>query len=114
MNGGKIVGWESSSGPYSSGYEVKNVTSSGYDVYVYGVGSKKGSITEVLCPTWTLNNGQDDITWENATNLGNGNYKYRVNKSAHKNESGYYATHLYAKDSSGIQNMVGNFDVKVP
>ena len=56
-------------------------------------------------PTWTINNGQDDLVWHNAKveSQGNGKYKasYTVKASDHNNESGKYMTHIYAYDSTG-------------
>ena len=48
-----------------------------------------------------LDGGQDDITWDWGTDLGNGTWHYRVNASAHNNEGGYYRTHIYFYDKLG-------------
>ena len=70
-------------------------TSDGYDIYFYDVNSK---YTMVQFPTWTFNNGQDDIIWYNAISETRNNHKvwhYHVKKSEHNNEIGWYATHIY-------------------
>ena len=56
------------------------------------------------CPTWTSNNGQDDLVWHQAaswtSNPTVGSYKYcRIYKSEHKNETGNYITHFYNGNS---------------
>lgn len=54
-----------------------------------------------MCPTWTDLNGQDDIIWGSATNLGNGTWYYRVNRSDHRGEYPGYNTHIYLYDNAG-------------
>ncbi len=84
----------------------------GYDVYAY-VTDNMG-VNRVQFPTWTENNGQDDIqsSWDTNTAAsgikGNYtvdgqtyNYKYAVNMSDHNNEIGKYNTHIYAFDDVG-------------
>ena len=80
--------------PNTISQEIRNLSSSGYDIYVY---SPNTSYAEVRFPTWTEYNGQDDIAWPYplGTSLGNGVWYFRVNKSAHNNESGLYYTHIY-------------------
>lgn len=63
-------------------------------------------VTKVEFPTWTINNGQDDLKWhignpwsENAN--GTITYSVRINASDHNNEQGYYITHIYAYDAAG-------------
>ena len=82
-------------------YEIKNLTSTGYDIYIYGVRSP-GGVERVQFPTWTIYGGQDDLdySWSTSsfsagTNLGNGTWKYHVNVANHNNESGQYITHVY-------------------
>ena len=83
------------SNPTFTSAEVKNVSASGYDVYIYGVSDVGSGIKQVLFPTWTVKDGQDDIIWGSGTNEGNGTWHYRVNISDHNNEVGQYITHIY-------------------
>lgn len=62
-------------------------------------------VAHVQFPTWTTNNGQDDImqNWQYngsaATGTISGNtVTYRVNASDHGGETGSYTTHIYATD----------------
>ena len=97
--------------PTATSAEIKNITDTGYDVYVYGVSDSLSGVKEVKFPTWTTVNGQDDITWHNGTNKGNGTWYYRVNISDHWNQkSTNYQTHIYAYDNAGNNRQVGAFD----
>ncbi len=57
-------------------------------------------VTSVLFPTWTANNGQDDIIWYEGIIDGNRAICY-IYRSDHNNESGIYYTHIYAYDTMG-------------
>ncbi|NTV44438.1 MAG: hypothetical protein HGA67_01950 [Candidatus Yonathbacteria bacterium] len=46
-----------------------------YDVYINGV----ANATDVKVPYWTDANGQNDLTWPSAINMGGGTWKYSVN-----------------------------------
>ncbi len=92
--------------PIYSSYEIKNITNTGYDVYVYGVSDVSSGVNRVQFPTWTDNNGQDDLKWESGQNIGNGTWYYRVNASAHNNESGQYQTHIYIYDNVENYNVI--------
>ena len=100
-------------GPTYTKLEFKNVTSSGYDVYIYGVTDPQG-INFLKFPTWTNNNGLDDITWGTVANQASGTYHYRVNTSEHSGATGSYATHIYVVDNSGNQEYVAGGTVIVP
>ena len=73
-------------GIHGNVYEIKYIDSNTRDVIRYHtVGTN--------CPTWTLNNDQDDK--KNYETLNTSHITCRVYKSLHNNESGYYATHFY-------------------
>ena len=84
--------------PTISNVKVSDVTAAGYKV-TCTVNAEAG-IKEVKFPTWTSNNGQDDIKWHVATISGN-TASYYVNVKDHKNESGRYETHIYVYDKAG-------------
>ena len=87
------------------------------DVIIYDITSEGYSITcratdnfmidRVQFPTWTVAGEQDDIQpdWETntaASGKKDGDvYTYRVNISEHNNETGLYATKIYAYDKYG-------------
>ena len=89
--------------PTCTSAEIKNVSQTGYDVYVYGVSDANSGVSKVAFPTWTDANGQDDLIqpWPTGTNLGSGTWYYRVNISEHNNEVGKYITHIYLYDNAG-------------
>ncbi len=93
--------------PNYTSYEIKNISSTGYDVYVYGVSDSASGLNRVQFPTWTDNNGQDDLRWETGQNQGNGTWYYRVDRSVHNNESGQYQTHIYIYDNVGNYRVIG-------
>ncbi len=87
-----------------------NVTSSGYQVTA--VVEAPAGIKQVLIPTWTAKNGQDDIIWHVASLKGN-TASFYVKTSAHKGESGLYYSHVYVYDKNGKSAMKGT-SVTVP
>ena len=56
---------------------------------------------EVLVPTWSEKNGQDDIIWYKAAKQANGDYKVTVRSSNHQGDSGLYNSHVYLVDNDG-------------
>ncbi len=94
--------------PTNTSYEVKNVSTTGYDIYIYGVSDTISGVDRLQFPTWTSYNGQDDLasSWPTnpqltGENQGNGTWHFRVNISDHNNESGTYITHVYFYDIVG-------------
>ena len=89
--------------------KADSITSSGYDVSVYGI----GNVNRVQFPTWTSANGQDDLfsNWQTNTDA-KGKYiggtdkwwYYHVNTSHHNNESGTYYTDIYIYPNSGTSD----------
>lgn len=77
---------------------VSNVTTTGYRVSC--TVSDNAGIAKVEFPTWTSNNGQDDLVWSQGTISGSTAY-YDVKISEHNNETGLYNTHIYAEDTAG-------------
>lgn len=57
-------------------------------------------IKEILLPTWTTKNNQDDIRWYNATATGN-TYSKTISIANHKYETGDYNIHVYGKTVDG-------------
>ena len=82
----------------------KNDQTGTFDVIISNVSSPNG-VKEVKVPTWSSENGQDDIIWYVAAKQGDGTYKVSVNPSDHKNSLGEYNIHLYYVQNDG--KMVG-------
>lgn len=76
--------------------KITNVTSNSYKVTC----KIPTGTAYVWFPTWTYNNGQDDLICYDA--VVNGETAYlTIYKSKHNNESGLYYTHIYAFNSKG-------------
>jgi len=83
-----------------------------FDVIVSEVSSPQG-VREVLLPTWSNENGQDDIIWHKAQKQSDGTYKFTVRASEHKNSVGDYSVHLYYVQNDGKMVGVGGTTTKV-
>lgn len=101
----RTTGAADTTAPVISDVKITDVSPSGYTVVCTATDNR--SVDRVMFPTWTLLNGQDDMSANWSTNSKykgskNGNvYSYRVNISDHKNELGSYRTEIYAFDAAG-------------
>lgn len=103
--------------PTHTSHEIKNISPTGFDVYVYGVTDKDSSkvpdsgVKSIKIPVWTKND-QSDIVWYEASNQGNGTYKVTISASKHGNSKGPYKVHMHAYDN--VNNLrVSVLDEKV-
>ena len=78
---------------------LNNATGS-YDLVISNLVAPRG-FKEVLVPTWSEKNGQDDIIWYKAAKQANGDYKVTVRSSNHKGDSGLYNSHVYLVNNDG-------------
>ena len=81
---------------------VRDVSANGYTVHC--IVKDDQELGYVRFPTWTPNNGQDDIVWGSAGDIAGGGWElnYRVNISEHNNEVNcWYITHIYCYDAAG-------------
>ena len=83
-----------------------------FDVIVSEVSSPQG-VREVLLPTWSNEQDQDDIIWHKAQKQSDGTYKFTVRASEHKNSVGDYSVHLYYVQNDGKLVGVGGTTTKV-
>lgn len=104
VSGGTVTINPDSEGPSISDIKIIDISKDGYTVQCTAEDSS--GVSSVRFPTWTDNNGQDDIIWGEGSVSGN-IWTYRVNISDHNNERGAYTTHIYAYDNAGNQNAVG-------
>ncbi len=99
--------------PTISNVSVTDVNKDGYTINCTISDDKNVGLIQL--PTWTENNGQDDLIWhtysENAA-AGSVNVSYRINCADHNNEEGTYITHIYAWDWSSNE-AVYNGDITV-
>ena len=95
--------------PVITNVRITDITNDGYTVLC--TAKDNIGVVRVQFPTWTINNGQDDLQdswWTNAKASGKRNgdeYSFRVSINDHGNEFGKYITHIYAYDAAG--NSVG-------
>ena len=89
-----------------------NLKTGTFDVIVSEVSSPQG-VREVLLPTWSNDQGQDDIIWHKAQKQSDGTYKFTVRASEHKNSVGDYSVHLYYIQNDGKMVGVGGTTTKV-
>lgn len=82
-------------------YDAKfeNITTTSYDVVIYNLNCLY-EIERVQVPTWSENNGQDDIKWLTAKKQNDGTYKAHVDRSEYK-DSGTFISHVYVYDVLG-------------
>ena len=83
-----------------------------FDVIIKDVYSPKG-VRTIQVPTWSDKDGQDDLTWYEATRQSDGTYKVSVKASNHKFSTGTYHVHLYYIQGDGSQVGVGGTTVQV-
>ena len=103
--------------PVISNVQVSNISTTGYTV-TCKVTDNVG-VKHVEFPTWTIENGQDDIIWHTGTINSDGTVTCRINTSDHGKKSGTYRTHIYASDYTENQSSVNQkaysvLDVNVP
>ena len=112
----KLYEWDAVSNTTNSVLENEGVESQNpkADLAITGLNNATGSydlvisnlvaprdFKEVLVPTWSEKNGQDDIIWYKAAKQANGDYKVTVRSSNHKGDSGLYNSHVYLVDNDG-------------
>lgn len=84
---------------------IHNHHNGNFDVIVSNI-SHDADIAAIQIPTWSENNGQDDIVWYNAVAQGDGTYKVSVDVSNHRHDVGLYHAHLYFRQTDGKQVFV--------
>ena len=85
--------------------ENQNQISGTFDAVVRNVIAPNG-LKEVLIPTWSEVNGQDDLIWHKAVKQADGSYRATIKSSEHKNSQGKYQVHVHYVDGSGQRRYV--------
>lgn len=79
--------------------ENNNVNTGTFDAVITNISAPLGA-KEVLVPSWSLENGQDDLVWHRATKQSDGSYRVTIKSSEHKNSLGNYRADLYIVDNA--------------
>ena len=100
---GKTANKEKPSGKVT--IENNNPTTGTFDAVIRDVVSPNG-LKEVLVPTWSEVNGQDDLVWHKAVKQADGSYRATIKASDHKNSQGKYLAHVYYVTAAGTKEFV--------
>lgn len=69
--------------------------------------------TEVLLPTWSEKNGQDDVKWYSLPRNNDGTATLRINLKHHNFEAGLYHTHFYIRESGGDKRFINSLKTTI-
>ena len=92
--------------------ENNNQTTGTFDAVVSNITSP-GGVKEVLVPSWSLENGQDDLIWHKATKQTDGSYRVTIKASEHNSNKGNYRADAYIVDNSGKRHYIAEQVVSV-
>mgnify|MGYP000861328287 CR=1 FL=1 len=92
--------------------ENNNEVTGTFDAVVRNVVSPTG-LKEVLVPSWSLENGQDDLIWHKATKQADGSYRVTIKASEHKSNKGSYRADAYIVDNSNNRHYIAEKVVSV-
>ena len=92
--------------------ENNNPVSGTFDAVVRNVEVPNG-LKEVLVPSWSLENGQDDLIWHKATKQTDGSYRVTIKASEHKGNKGNYRADAYVVDNSNNRHYIAEKVVAV-
>ncbi len=85
--------------------ENNNTETGTFDAVIRNVVAPNG-LKEVLIPTWSDKNWQDDLVWHKAVRQSDGSYRATIKASDHKNEDGKYNVHVYYVDQNNQRNYI--------
>ena len=92
--------------------ENNNVSTGSFDAVIRNVVAPNG-VKEILVPSWSLENGQDDLVWHKANRQADGSYRVTIKASDHKNSLGNYRADLYVVDNDNNRHYVTETIVNV-
>ena len=85
--------------------ENNNADLGTFDAVIRNIVSPNG-VKEVLVPSWSLVNGQDDLVWHKASRQSDGSYRVTIKTSEHKNSLGNYRADVYIVDNANKRHYV--------
>ena len=92
--------------------ENNNAKAGTFDAVITNISAPLG-VKEVLVPSWSLENGQDDLIWHKATKQTDGSYRVTIKASEHKGTKGKYRADAYIVDNSNNRHYIAEKVVAV-
>lgn len=92
--------------------ENNNANAGTFDAVITNISAPLG-VKEVLVPSWSLENGQDDLIWHKATKQTDGSYRVTIKASEHKGTKGNYRADAYIVDNSNNRHYIAEKVVAV-
>lgn len=92
--------------------ENNNAKAGTFDAVITNISAPLG-VKEVLVPSWSLENGQDDLIWHKATKQTDGSYRVTIKASEHKGTKGNYRADAYIVDTSNNRHYIAEKVVSV-
>ena len=83
-----------------------------FDAVITNISAPLG-VREVLVPSWSLENGQDDLIWHKATKQNDGSYRVTIKASEHKGNKGNYRADAYIVDNANNRHYIAEKVVSV-
>ena len=108
----KVVDVRQSRPTASLTIENNNISTGSFDAVIRNVVAPTG-VKEILVPSWSLENGQDDLVWHKANRQADGSYRVTIKASDHKNSLGNYRADLYVVDNDNNRHYVTETIVNV-
>ena len=85
--------------------ENKNDQTGTFDAVIRDVVAPNG-LREILVPTWSEVNGQDDLIWHKAERQEDGSYKATIKSTDHRDSLGKYKLQVIYVDNSGQSQLI--------
>ena len=115
VNGAPAQKWSlipaDTTGPMISDVQFSEITAEGFRITC--TVEDASALQSVEFPTWTTNNGNDELVWHKATISGNTATCY-ISIGDHNLESGAYEVHIYAYDIVGNLGAIVTNGVTIP
>lgn len=92
--------------------ENNNQVTGTFDAVVRDIVAPLG-IKEVLVPSWSLANGQDDLIWHKVAKQMDGSYRVTIKAVDHKGEAGNYRADAYVVDLTNKKHYIAEKVVSV-
>ena len=92
--------------------ENNNAKAGTFDAVITNISAPLG-VKEVLVPSWSLENGQDDLIWHKATKQNDGSYRVTIKASEHKGNKGNYRADAYIVDNANNHHYIAEKVVSV-